>query len=69
MTTVELNDRELATVLAGLRFLQREMLDGTSRRLTELFSDHFVNHPPLPPSGIDDLCMKINLPHLKRKPR
>ena len=70
MTTIELNDRELATVLAGLRMLQKHFLNDSFGRVVDTVREHFTDEiRPLPPSGIDILCAKINMPHLLRKPR
>jgi len=52
---MQLNERELATVLAALRLFQRIQ--------DALFlggMDHFADCEPLPNDDIDDLCERIN---------
>lgn len=52
-----LNDRELATVLAALRYWQNDLDDPS---LTEGFTDHFASVSRLDTSEIDLLCERIN---------
>ena len=54
---IELNDREIAQVLAALRNWQ---LDDLGEDLTEAFAGHFEDHEPLSNEEIDDLCERIN---------
>ena len=53
---MKLSDRELATVLAALRYWQDEMApyeDGST-------SEHFQEVTPLTTKEIDDLCERLN---------
>ena len=54
---VELNDREIALVLAALRNWQ---VDGLNEDLAETFAGHFEEHEPLSDEEIDALCERIN---------
>jgi hypothetical protein len=49
-----LTDRELATVLAALRFWQRAW-DGSKVSL-----EQFAEETPLTPEEIDDFCERLN---------
>lgn len=64
MTTITLNDRELATVLAALRFYQRMRLT-PNRSLTNADLDDILTNggkvKPLDAGQIDELCELINL--------
>ena len=53
-----MNDRELATVLAALRFFQEESLRHPT--LHTMFREHFEDHPVLTAEEIDDLCIQLN---------
>ena len=50
-----LNEKELATVLAALRYWQEDI----KMELREV-SDHFIDVKPLTNDEIDDLCEKLN---------
>lgn len=54
MTTVELNSRELATVLAALRTAQED------RPIFEQMPHFEDDELPLSDDEIDDLCERIN---------
>jgi len=53
----ELSDRELATVLAALRFWQTDLAEADEivRSL-----EHFQEHEPLGVTEIDELCQRLN---------
>ena len=55
---VELNDREIALVLAALRNWQ---VDALNEDLADTFAGHFEEHEPLSDEEIDALCERINL--------
>jgi|GEM_PF-4313438 len=63
-----LNPRELATVLAALRYCQDEMHDVPE--FMDEFKDslHFEAHTPLTSNEIDSLCERLNLNSPVRKP-
>lgn len=52
-----LTDRQLATVLAALRYWQQDMIEDPD---TEIISPHFEDHEPLTAGEIDDLCEELN---------
>ena len=54
---VELNEREIAQVLAALRNWQ---VDALNENLAETFASHFEDHEPLSDEEIDALCERIN---------
>ena len=54
---VELNEREIAQVLAALRNWQ---VDALNEDLADTFAGHFEDHEPLSDEEIDDLCERIN---------
>jgi hypothetical protein len=57
--TMQLTDRELATVLAALRYWQQELAANND---AAPISDHFQDGPtPLTVDEIDDLCERLNL--------
>lgn len=55
-----LQDRELATVLAALRYWQRDLEDDEDDFV--FGSEHFAEHSPLASPEIDDLCERLNGP-------
>lgn len=59
---MELTDKELATVLAALRYFQN------NGRFARYKSEHFAEHRPLADSEIDGLCERLNLGEAKAKP-
>ena len=54
---VELNEREIAQLLAALRNWQ---VDALNENLADTFAGHFEDHEPLSDEEIDDLCERIN---------
>lgn len=54
---IELNDREVAQLLAALRNWQTDSLN---EDLVDAFSGHFEDHEPLTDEEIDDLCERLN---------
>jgi hypothetical protein len=56
MTMRDLSARELATVLAALRFWQDEM----SPHPGGCYPEHFEGTTPLDSLEIDDLCQRLN---------
>jgi len=54
--SIRLSDRELATVLAALRYFQQDLATNDDPPISE----HFEEVTPLTPDEIDDLCEKIN---------
>ncbi len=52
---LDLTSRELATVLAALRYWQADIQDPSFQ-----FGDHFADERPLSAVEIDDLCEKLN---------
>ena len=54
---VELNEREIAQVLAALRNWQ---VDGLNEDLADTFAGHFEDHAPLSDEEIEALCERIN---------
>jgi len=59
-TPLALNDRELVTVLAALRYWQHD-LDHIDDALVLDVADCFTDHTPLTPAEIDALCERLNL--------
>ena len=57
MAQVELDERELAQVLAALRNWQTDSLN---EDLPEAFAGHFKDHEPLTDDEIDALCERLN---------
>ena len=53
---MDLTPRELATVLAALRYWQRSLTEGATPPITE----HFADATPLDAGAIDDLCERLN---------
>jgi hypothetical protein len=53
--TVRLADRELATVLAALRYWQQDLAENDGP-----ICEHFDEHTPLTVEEIDDLCERLN---------
>jgi hypothetical protein len=49
------SDRELATILAALRLFQANFAPNA-----EPFACFFVEHSPLSPEEIDELCERLN---------
>jgi hypothetical protein len=57
-----MNERELATVLAALRFWQGIYCDpGSDNRPDDDYPDHFCDIVPLSEEEIDALCDKLNV--------
>jgi hypothetical protein len=58
LASIQIEDRELSTVLAALRYLQSNLDDALPQ-----FDDsgYFDDHPPLNESEIDSLCERLNL--------
>lgn len=54
---VSVSERELATVLAALRFWQRHLTDCDGR---DISPDHFDWVEPLSPDEVDILCERFN---------
>jgi hypothetical protein len=54
---IRLTDRELATVLAALRYWQRELDECGPPPIAEPFDDAIT---PLTADEIDDLCERLN---------
>ena len=57
MTQIELNEREIAQVLAALRNWQTDSLN---EDLAEAFAGHFEEHEALTDDEIDALCDRLN---------
>ena len=51
-----LSSRELATVLAALRYWQQDLAENEEPPI----SGHFANETPLTVEEIDDLCQRLN---------
>lgn len=56
---MELSDRELATVLAALRYWQQSM-DGSTAWAKHVMPEHFYDVKPLTSGEIGALCERIN---------
>ncbi|MCI0457788.1 MAG: hypothetical protein L0Z62_12540 [Gemmataceae bacterium] len=56
---MQLSDRELATVLAALRFWQDEM--GPHAHAGGCYPEHFEGTQPLDSREIDELCERLNV--------
>jgi hypothetical protein len=54
---IELNEREVAQLLAALRNWQT---DSVNEDLTDAFAGHFEDHAPLDDDEIDALCERLN---------
>ena len=52
---VHLNERELATVLAALRYWQQDLAENDGP-----ISEHFADETPLTVEEIDALCERLN---------
>jgi hypothetical protein len=52
---IQLTDRELATVLAALRYWQQDLAENDGP-----ISEHFADVTPLSVEEIDDLCERLN---------
>jgi hypothetical protein len=60
-TEMQLNDREVAAVLAGLRLIERDVIGPRLNRLPPGISAILeYAGEPLSPTEIDDLCERIN---------
>ena len=55
---IQLSDRELATLLAALRWWQSSCDDGEH---LDTLAGHFEEHTPLSSVEIDELCERMNL--------
>jgi hypothetical protein len=55
-SSITVNSRELATVLAALRYWQQDLIANEEGPISE----HFNAHTPLTVEEIDDLCERIN---------
>lgn len=66
-----MNDRELATCLAALRYWQQEMIDIQEQDEDNWMADssHFTEHTPLTVEEIDTLCEKINCSEEPKAPQ
>ncbi len=60
MSSLKLNERQVATLLAALRYWQND-LDDNSKMGEDGFAPHFENVAPLTSKEIDELCEHINL--------
>lgn len=60
MAQITLSDREISTILAGLRSYQRDMEYGYVVRAVEVIAndDGFID--PMDTTEIDELCIKLN---------
>ena len=58
------SDRELATVLAALRYWQRDLIDSAKQGNNLTSPEHFTDTVmPLTFDEIDDLCERLNCQH------
>ncbi|MGE3407562.1 MAG: hypothetical protein AB7I37_12155 [Pirellulales bacterium] len=57
----ELSPRELATVLASLRYFQQELIRDEATGGDGPISLHFDEHEPLAVAEINELCERLNL--------
>jgi hypothetical protein len=57
MDTMTLTDRDLATVLAALRYWQQDLSENEGPIITHHFDDRIT---PLTVEEIDDLCEQLN---------
>ncbi len=53
--TMQVTNRELATVLAALRYWQQDPAENDGP-----ISEHFTEHTPLGVEEIDDLCERLS---------
>ncbi len=53
---MKLSDRELATLLAALRYWQQDLTESEEGPISE----HFEDVEPLTVEEIDDLCERLN---------
>jgi hypothetical protein len=56
----QLSDRELATLLAALRYWQQNLALAALHPKDGPISSHFDEHPPLTVEEIDALCERLN---------
>lgn len=56
--SVDLTRREVATILAALRYWQSNF---NEKQLADIYADHFQSEEPLDPEEIDNLCEIINM--------
>jgi hypothetical protein len=61
--TIRLNERELATVLAPLRYWQQHLAENDNP-----ISEHFADQTPLTVEEIDDLCERLNCGPIATQP-
>ncbi len=54
--SISITDREVATILAALRYFQQDLAANEEGP----FSEHFIEHTPLSVDEIDHLCERIN---------
>lgn len=54
---ISISKRELATVLAALRYWQQDLADNEDGPIDDL---HFDEHEPLTVDEIEDLCERLN---------
>ena len=54
---IELDEREVAQLLAALRNWQ---IDALNEDMVEEFAGHFEDHEPLDDDEIDSLCERLN---------
>jgi hypothetical protein len=54
---IQFTERELATVLAALRYWQQDLAENEDGPICE----HFTDQTPLTVEEIDDLCERLNL--------
>jgi hypothetical protein len=52
-----MNERELATVLAALRYWQQDLTDNHEGPISQ---EHFADQTPLTMEEIDELCERLN---------
>lgn len=58
---MNLNERELATVLAALRYFQNALRCDGAENLRVGWMDHFGDVMPLTEDEVDSLCERLNL--------
>ena len=63
-----LSPRELATVLAALRYWQNDLGSATDDPIEEFTGQHFADQSPLTAPEIDTLCDRLNAPDTERRP-
>lgn len=59
---LKLSSRELATVLAALRYWQSDVLDSgdEDRQAKAVMPEHFEDDKPLSSEDVDELCERLN---------